>query len=361
MFASIVIGWAAEVTAVHLSVGIALAVLAWLQCAPEFAVEASIAWARDSHLALANLTGSLRLLLGFGWPVVFLIHWVTQRRRGKSPKEIILPESFAVEAAGLGLPVLYFVYIYFKAAWSFWDGLVLCGFYGFYFWMLNRKRRVGISSSEVFEDEDEEPWVVRKVLKSSKSTQRLAAFGMFSFGAAVLWITVPPFVEALKSAAFALGVSEFVFIQWLAPLASEFPEKVTAFNWARRPRKVSMAIVNMLSSVTSQWTLLAGLVPIVFSISARTPFTIQLSPFQRSEILLTITQSALAVVFLSDLKIKNYEALGLFILWAIQFFVPSLRGIIVFVYFAWLFFECVKIAANPKRAVVWRILKRCLR
>ena len=41
MLASIIIGWAAEITAVHLSAGIALVVLAWLQTAPEFAVEAT--------------------------------------------------------------------------------------------------------------------------------------------------------------------------------------------------------------------------------------------------------------------------------------------------------------------------------
>src|SRR4051812_43710249 len=91
MFASIVIGWAAELTAVHLSAGIALAVLAWLQTAPEFAVEATIAWNRDTHLALANLTGSLRLLMGLGWPVVFFIYYFGQRGRKQSAKEIVLP------------------------------------------------------------------------------------------------------------------------------------------------------------------------------------------------------------------------------------------------------------------------------
>src|SRR3954466_10873535 len=111
MAASLVIGWAAEVTAVHLSAGIALAVLAWLQTAPEFAVEATIAWSRNSELALANLTGSLRLLLGLGWPMVFMVHRVSEHFRGRKPRVVRLPENFSVEALGLTVPVFYFLVI----------------------------------------------------------------------------------------------------------------------------------------------------------------------------------------------------------------------------------------------------------
>ena len=48
------------------------------------------------------------------------------------------------------------------------------------------------------------------------------------------------------------------FIQWVAPFLSEFPEKVSAFLWARRVTHAPMALMNMVSSNINQWTLLAG-------------------------------------------------------------------------------------------------------
>ena len=42
-----------------------------MQTLPEFAVEAVLAWHQQVPLLLANLTGALRLLTGFGWPVIY--------------------------------------------------------------------------------------------------------------------------------------------------------------------------------------------------------------------------------------------------------------------------------------------------
>lgn len=355
------IGWAAEITAVHLSTGIALALLAWLQTTPEFAVEASIAWSQNSHLVLANLTGSLRLLMGFGWPMVFFIHFLKQRKKIKrmSDLDVVLPISFSVEAAGLLAPVLYFVLIFLKGTWTTTDGLILCSLYVFYFWLLNQQRKkikVKIESS----DDDSEPWVVRKTLSLSVGWQSLITANLFVLGGGALLLSVHPFLEGLKEAAAALGVSQYVFIQWIAPIASEFPEKVTAFNWARKEKKVSMAIVNMLSSVTSQWSLMAGLVPIVFSISAGHWSTIEFDHFQKTELLLTIFQSLLAVAFLSDLRVSFAESLGLFILWITQFFVPQTREVLIPVYALWFVLEIVRMVRKPSKMIAWTTVAKVL-
>src|SRR5215467_15159701 len=86
LFSSFIIAWAAEAAQFLLSQGLALAILAWLQTLPEFAVEAVIAFqaghtARHSldpyevshatALMSANVTGSLRLLVGLGWPMIY--------------------------------------------------------------------------------------------------------------------------------------------------------------------------------------------------------------------------------------------------------------------------------------------------
>src|SRR5438477_1377366 len=83
---ALVIAWAAEAAQFLISQGLALAILAWLQTLPEFAVEAVIAWqagqtaryGADAYqrthataLMTANFTGSLRLLVGLGWPMIY--------------------------------------------------------------------------------------------------------------------------------------------------------------------------------------------------------------------------------------------------------------------------------------------------
>src|SRR5437870_8969620 len=78
LLSAFVIAWGAEAAQFLISQGVALAILAWLQTLPEFAVEAVIAWnagkdPTQTHLAIANFTGSLRLLVGLGWPMIYFV------------------------------------------------------------------------------------------------------------------------------------------------------------------------------------------------------------------------------------------------------------------------------------------------
>src|SRR4249919_2668888 len=93
---AMLIAWAAEAAQFLVSQGLALAILAWLQTLPEFAVEAVIAWEAGqttrfstdayqvSHataLMTANFTGSLRLLVGLGWPMIYATAAFFYRKR----------------------------------------------------------------------------------------------------------------------------------------------------------------------------------------------------------------------------------------------------------------------------------------
>src|SRR4026209_987231 len=78
LLSAFLVAWGAEAAQYMISQGLALAILAWLQTLPEFAVEAVIAWdagrnPERSHLAIANLTGAIRLLLGLGWPMIYFV------------------------------------------------------------------------------------------------------------------------------------------------------------------------------------------------------------------------------------------------------------------------------------------------
>src|SRR5437899_10710612 len=86
LLSAFLVAWGAEAAQFLISQGLALAILAWLQTLPEFAVEAVIAWdaGRDperAHLAIANLTGAIRLLLGLGWPMIYFVFAAAGRKQ----------------------------------------------------------------------------------------------------------------------------------------------------------------------------------------------------------------------------------------------------------------------------------------
>src|SRR5712691_10386595 len=83
LLAAMLIACAAESAQFFISQGFALAILAWLQTLPEFAVEAVLAWNQQVPLLLANLTGALRLLTGLGWPMIYFTAAVFHRAKYK--------------------------------------------------------------------------------------------------------------------------------------------------------------------------------------------------------------------------------------------------------------------------------------
>jgi len=124
LLSAFLVAWGAEAAQFLISQGLALALLAWLQTLPEFAVEAVIAWdaGRDparTHLAIANLTGAIRLLLGLGWPMIYFVFaWYARRSPGSTGgggwPAIQLEREHAVEVIGLLPALLYFIVIIIK-------------------------------------------------------------------------------------------------------------------------------------------------------------------------------------------------------------------------------------------------------
>src|SRR3989454_1847410 len=106
VFSAFLIAWAAECAQFLVSQGMALAILAWLQALPEFAVEAVIAWSRQVPYITAHFTGSLRLLVGLGWPLIYGVaafgHW---RREKRLLARVQLDDEHCVEVLALRPPI----------------------------------------------------------------------------------------------------------------------------------------------------------------------------------------------------------------------------------------------------------------
>lgn len=357
IFSAFVISWAAEAAQFLMSQGLALAILAWLQTMPEFAVEAVIAWeaGKDlakTHLAIANFTGSLRLLVGLGWPMIYFVAAASRRKL----IAVELDKEHSVEIFGLFLPIAYFTFIWWKGTLTIWDALPLSAAYFLYLWILWKIPPIE-ESEEAIEDLG---FVPRRVLAFRGRNRLIAILVLFVGGGLLLYFTAHPFLNSMLGIAASLGVSTFVFVQWVAPFLSEFPEKLSAFYWARKVSTANVALMNMVSSNINQWSILSGLIPVIFVISSGKVQPLRFDALQRHEIILTILQSFLGFLLLLNLELVAYEALILFVFWLVQFVMPSWREAMIWVYAGWCGIEIFKLLLRRKVPPAWVGLRETL-
>ena len=351
--AAMLIAWAAESAQFFIAQGVALAILAWLQTLPEFAVEAVLAWKRQVPLLLAGLTGALRLLTGLGWPMIYATAAFFHRRRSQTPLgHIRLHAEQSVEVMGLLASMAYAVAIWWKASLTLADAGILIAVYAAYIALLSRMPPENAESIGDLE-------AIPHAIVTARPGIRVAAIAaLFLAGGGLIYFMAEPFLASLLALSATLGVPTFVFVQWVAPFVSEFPEKVSALYWARTVDRASTALMNMVSSNINQWTLLAAMLPVVYSLSMHAPSAIPLDEQQRVELLLTLAQSVLAAVFLIDMRLMWWEAAGLFGLWAMQFALSpvsvGIHGYFTAVYFAWAAIELIRMAAGKRRPAAFR-------
>lgn len=318
LIASILITWGAESAQFFVAQGFALAILAWMQTLPEFAVEAVLAWKQQTDLLLANLTGALRLLTGLAWPMIYVTAAVVHRRRTGRPLRCIrLDPHHSVEVIGLLLPLAYAVFIWWKGTLHVYDACVLVAMYAAYLFLLTKlppQEHEGIDDLET---------IPRRIVLAPRRKRILAISACFVAGGVLIYFTAEPFLGSLVAVAGAIGIPSFVVIQWLAPVISEFPEFASTFYFARKGENASVALMNITSSNINQWTLLFAMLPLVFSVSRGAVSGIPFNREQEAELLLTIAQSTVGLIFLSNMSFAWWEALAMLVLFGSQFAVPA--------------------------------------
>lgn len=348
LIASVLIAWGAESAQFFVAQGFALAILAWMQTLPEFAVEAVLAWKQQTDLLLANLTGALRLLTGLAWPMIYVTAAVAYRRRTKEPlRHIALDAEQSVEVMGLLFPLLYAVLIWGKGTLEVYDAGALVFLYAAYLFLLTKL------PPEEHEGAADLERVPRAIVLAPKHRRNLAIAGCFLAGGFLIYFAAEPFLGSLVAAAGALGIPSFVIIQWFAPVVSEFPELASTFYFARQEGKASVGLMNIVSSNINQWTLLVAMLPVVLSMSHGAPWVLTLDPEQRQELLLTISQSALGLIFLANMEFAWWEALAMFVLFGLQFILPEFFGAaaktwITYAFFTWLAFDLAVIVGRRR-------------
>ncbi|WP_033401008.1 sodium:proton exchanger [Actinokineospora enzanensis] len=331
--AAFVLGWVAEAIQVDISAGLAITVLALIAVLPEYAVDFVFAWegghafatdgpacsAGSCGLALANMTGANRILVGIGWAaVVLLAAWRT--RKGGS-RTVTLERTDAVPLAFLALATVYSLTLPLRHSVTIVDTTVLVAIFVLY----------AVRVAKAPAGDPDLAGVAELIGRQPRQRRRLTCTALFAFSAMVILLVAENFAHALVETGEKLGVSRFLLVQWVAPVASEAPELLVACLFAWR-LKTTDALATLVSSKVNQWTLLVGTLPVVFAVAAGSTAGLPLDAAQRDELLLTAAQSLFAVTLLVSLSITVRAALVLLGLFVAQFVLAavlpdSVRGV----------------------------------
>ena len=172
------IAWAAESAQFFIAQGFALAILAWLQTLPEFAVEAVLAWKQQVPLLMANLTGALRLLTGLGWPMIYCDGGVLPPAALQESRcgEIRLRDEHSVEVIGLLASMTWVAVVAWKRSLNLWDAAILIVMYAAYLALLQRMPSEG---AEEIEDLEAVP---RAIVTAPRGVRIATIAGLFVVG-----------------------------------------------------------------------------------------------------------------------------------------------------------------------------------
>lgn len=364
--AAFILLWAGEAAQVDVAGGLALAALAIIAVLPEYAVDLYFAFTAGSQpefaaFAAANMTGSNRLLLGFGWPAVVLSSYIAYgiwRRRQRNSGTAVPNSGTAVPNSGTAVPnsgspsqtqdsgvslkpfavnllpearidlgilmVASLLVLIVPITGELHIGLSVVLFVLFS-WYLYLMSKTGVGDPDL-------SGISASIADLPKRTRRTTVIVMLVLSAFVILLVAESFANSLVEGGRMLGIDDFLLVQWLAPLASESPEFLLAFVMAFSGRS-AMAIGILIASKVNQWTLLVGSLPVAYVVGGG-DVALPMDGRQVEEFVLTIAQTLLGVAFLLGLRFSWRSATALFLLFSATFVFTSQesRWIVAIVY-----------------------------
>jgi cation:H+ antiporter len=341
--AAFLLSWTAEALQVDVSQGLALAIIALIAVLPEYAVDLTFAWkaGKDPQFtpyAIANMTGANRILIGGAWPLVFGLFWLKTRRR-----VLELKRGHAIEVLTLTLATAYAFTFLLKREIGLIDTAVLGALFLAYITLIAKAPT-------------EEPHLLgpaHTIGTLPQQARYLAIGGLFVFAALAIFAAADPFAEGLIETGTHAGIDEFLLVQLVAPFASEAPEFLIAGLLAFRGNP-GAGLGALISSKVNQWTLLVGALPVAYTLSSGSLVGLPLDERQWEEVFLTAAQSVFAVVLIARLNFSWWGAALLFVLFAIQFAIPTTP---VRLTIAWLYLALALIILTVRRTSLRTLIR----
>ena len=284
-------------------------------------MDATFAWkaAQDptqASLAVANMTGANRILIGIAWPLVVLLYFLRTRRTA-----VELQPSHGLELVVLLAATVYAFIIPVKGTLSWVDFVVSFSLFLVYLWRLAKLP-------------SEEPHLIgpaQTIAALGTRGRRALSGGLALYAAALVLLIAEHFRRGARLHRPSVAHRRVLPrpVGRAARLrGAQSSSIVSIFAWRRA---ASAAMGALVSSKINQWTLLVAMLPLVYAISLGALDPMPLDTRQREEVLLTAAQSLFAVILLLDLRLAPGAGL-IFGLFAVQFVFPDQRVAISVVY-----------------------------
>jgi len=260
-------------------------VLALITTLPEYMF---VIWASIKghyEMAVGSAVGSCALLITLGYGSVIL--FATTRISRRPVKVVELSRNTQVDALYLlATALIAFGLAYEGNGFDLKDAVILIGIFFVYVVHVARGA-VAFSRSEAAADHSP-----RAMAKS---------IGFLVTGGVLIFCFSGPFVDSMLEVAKLLGVSPMTIAIILGPLASEMPEKITAYiTVIRDGRLAEISVCNFIGSKVNHNSLLLGTMPIVAVLQGQSGVAGIVSlPF--------ITMTALTVVATLSLSRRRLE------------------------------------------------------
>ena len=221
-------------------------ILGLLTTLPEYTFVYWAAMKGHFDMAIGSAIGSCTLLVTLGYGLVILI--ATSKLSRRPVPMIRLTRATRIDAAFLLVTALVaLLFVWNDGALSLTEGVLLALVFVFYVIMVVRM-------SGKFEDD----------LLHVPHRRLFVALAQLLIGGAAIFAVSEPFVDAMIHIAKALGVSPVVIAIVLGPIASEMPEKITAYITVWRNGKLAqLSICNFIGSKVNHNSLLLAIIPFV--------------------------------------------------------------------------------------------------
>jgi cation:H+ antiporter len=296
--------------------------VAFVAVLPEFVIEVYFAFSGHVEYVTASLTGSTRLLLSFAVGMPAVASFVLTRRGKPRLESVQIDPRRRVDLAVIAAASLYAPVIVLRGHLAWQDSLVLIGLYVVYMRL--------VSSGD-----PEPPHLVGMAAELGNLPQqqrRRWVLGIIAFSAVAVLVNAEPFANSVLMSGTAAGVSPYLLVQWLVPLATEMPELVIAFVLITHER-AGQAVAVLLASAVSQWTFALGTLPLAYKAGVGVG-PLPLVGREQVELLLTMGQGFLAVSMLVTLRLRRRDATLMLVLFALQLALPgvALRAAITLAY-----------------------------
>ena len=302
--AAFLLAWACEAAQADVARGAVVAAVAFVAILPEYIVEVHFAFSGQADYVTANLTGASRLLTGVCIAMPAALALLPRRWRTGAIGPIQVAASQRVELGILAIGALWALRASFRGKLTLFDAFVLVSLYALYL------RRAGQSESET-----PEPIGVAAALGALPAEQRRRwVRRLMGYAALVILLTAVPFGDAVLATGGLVGISPYLMLQWIVPVATETPELVVAFVLLAHGRG-GQSVAVLLAGAVSQYTLALGTLPLAYAAGPGVG-PLPLAGRERVELFLAVAVALYAVAALIKLRLSRADAtimLGLFV------------------------------------------------